>query len=182
MIFSYNEVMIAWIVSFFDRLFAFIGALLFSQIPSFMQQYQQQLSGHITELNFQLTLLRQIADKSGKSLDEYIKKFLNSEDPDFSRQGEYLQNMVIRYVDMSSSYVQLKDADVWHRPLVFVNNYYHDIAWKTYDNYEFGVLFSVEGLVYAAVGFLVGFCVFYLIKSFFRNLIPHREKSVREVK
>lgn len=180
--FSYNEFMIAWIVSFFDRLFAFIGALLFSQIPSFMQQYQQHLSGHISELNLQISLLRQIAEKSNKSLDEYIKKFLDSDDLDFSRQGEYLQNMVTRYVDMSSSYVQLKDADVWHRPLIFLRNLYSDIGWKTYENYEFAIIFSLEGLVYALLGFLFGFCVFFLIKSLFRSLIPHREKSAREVK
>lgn len=169
--------MLTWIVSFIDRLFAFIGALLFSQIPSFMQQYQHQLSGHISELNLQITILREIAEKSGKSLDEYIKKFLDSEDPDFSRQGEFLQNMVTRYMDMSGSYLQLKESDVWHRPFVFVTNLYKDIAWKTYDNYEFSIIFSLEGLIYAALGFLFGFCVFFLIKSFFRSLIPNRKKT-----
>lgn len=174
--------MIAWIVSFFDRLFAFTGALLFSQVPSFMLQYQHQLSGHVQELNLQISLLRQIAEKSGKSLDEYIKKFIDHSDPDFSRQGEYLQEMVTRYVNLSSSYVQLKDADVWHRPFLFVSNLYSDIAWKTYENYDFAIVFSLEGFVYAAIGFLFGFCVFFLIKSLFRSFFPKRKQSLRDSK
>lgn len=174
--------MIAWIISFFDRLFAFTGALLFSQIPSFMLQYQQQLAGHVNELNLQISLLRQIADKSGKSLDEYIKKFIDHSDSDFSRQGEYLQELVTRYVDLSSSYVQLKEADVWHRPFIFIRNLYSDIAWKTYDNYDFAIVFSLEGFIYAAIGFLFGFCVFFLIKSLFRSLLPQRKQSIRDVK
>lgn len=174
--------MITWLISFFDRLFAFAGGLLFSQVPSFMLQYQQQLAGHVNELNLQISLLRQIADKSGKSLDEYIKKFIDNPDPDFSRQGEFLQEMVTRFINLSFSYNQIKEADVWHRPFVFLRNIYSDIAWKTYANYDFAVVFSVEGLIYAAIGFVFGFLIFFLIKSLFRALIPQRKQPLREAK
>ena len=57
--------MFKWSVALFDRMFSVGGAVAFSQLPQFMQQYSQRLSGHINELDRQVNLMQNAAEASG---------------------------------------------------------------------------------------------------------------------
>ena len=149
-----------------DRICALAGALCFSQAPLFMQQYKQQLFGRVEELELQVKVLKDAAQLSGKNLEEYIAKFIQSPDPDFSRQGEIMQNMYVRLVDLKHSLFALSDADLWNKPLSFLHHYNHEVGKATWKYFELGVPMTTEGAVYALFGLGFGFLVFYLLKQF----------------
>ena len=44
----------------FDRALCVVGAILFSQLPEFFQQYLQRLGGHLDEARRQLEQFRQL--------------------------------------------------------------------------------------------------------------------------
>src|SRR5690349_4193861 len=99
-----------WVGGLIDRIFAIIGALLFAQLPMFMLQYSQQVAGRAAELGLQINSLQRIAGLNDKTLPEYIQKFLGNSDPDFSHQGQLLQQMLDRFQYLSQSEASLTEA------------------------------------------------------------------------
>lgn len=152
--------MFKWVGGLIDRVFAVTGAFAFSQLPLFMQQYQQQLLGHVSELQLQLDAMKNAAALSGKSLEQYVIKFINSGDLDFVHQGELMNNMIHRYDTLLKGYNSLHEAPVYGKPFYFIHYFDADIARATWSTFEFGFAFSVDSLVYATFGILTGILLY----------------------
>lgn len=162
--------MSSWLTGLFDRVFAACGALLFAQAPMFIQQYSHQLSGRVAELKWHINAIGEAANLGQKSILQYIQRFIDSSDPDFSRQGELMQQLMQRYESLSSSLQGLSNASAAAKPFVFARNFNWEIAEKTLSEFQPGVPFTLEGLVYALIGVGVGYGFFSVIKLFFRLL------------
>lgn len=172
--------MFKWIVNTLDRICAVIGALVFSQAPMFMQQYTQQLGGHVAELRLQIEAMTQAADQSGKTLELFIQKFTSNSDLDVMRQGEIMQKMLERYHSLSETYLLLSQSSAFTKPFIFVSDLYGDIAKSTLATFNFGLEFSLEGLIYALIGIFFGYSIFAGIKKGFRaigNLLRPAKKT-----
>lgn len=161
------------IIALLDRIFAVMGAFLFSQIPTFMQQYGQQLTGHAQELKMQLDLMTKTALQSGKTLDQYIHKFLQYADVDISAQGRLMQDMVVRYQTLSEASLALNQASVFSKPFVFFKHLYPDIVASTFHLFTPSISFTLEGLAYALIGIFFGYTTFFLLKKLFRKRAKH---------
>lgn len=154
--------MFRWLFTLLDRICVVLGAFLFSQIPLFMQQYRHQLTGHVAELYFQVGLMQQAAQRSGKTLEQYIQKFIQSSDADFIYQGEIMSAMVTRLQALSDGLVAMNHASVLTRPLEFLRHYQGDIVKSTFETFEMGIPFTYEGLVYALAGIVVGYFTYWM--------------------
>ncbi|CUI16805.1 conserved hypothetical protein [Candidatus Protochlamydia naegleriophila] len=148
-----------------DRLFVVMGAFIGSQIPEFMQQYTQRLAGHVSELNHLLDGLRQVAANSGKTLEEYIHKFVINGDPDFVRQGEFMQGMVSRWQELSQALTHLTESSFLGRPFVFFTELNYPIAKAAFAAYQPGLNLTLEGLSYTGIGILTGYFFYQLLSK-----------------
>lgn len=157
--------MLTWLAVFFDRLCSVAGAFIFSQIPLFMQQYQQHLAARLAELSKHVQGMRDAAKLSGKTLQQYILKFLQSGDADFSRQGQIIQEMADRWKELGESLKALSEASPLSHPWVFGTHIDFEIARSTLDNYSFGVPLTFEGLLYAIAGMGIGLLLFKVIRK-----------------
>ncbi len=157
-----------WILNMLDRIFAVAGAVLFSQVPIFMQKYGQQLAGHAQELKLQLDLMTQTALRSGKTLDQYIQKFVQYSDTDINSQGKLMHNMVERYQTLSEASLALNSASTLSKPFVFLNHLFGDIAASTVNLFTPGFSFNLEGISYALLGTFFGYILFSILKKIFR--------------
>lgn len=64
------------------------------QLPEFMQQYIQRLSGHVDELMFQLSQFQVIADLQFKgNLSEMVSHYRSNSDPSISQTGDIIGGM-----------------------------------------------------------------------------------------
>lgn len=162
--------MLKWISGLLDRIFAAAGAVLFSQCPLFIQQYIQQLSGHATELRLQVNAIQQAATHSGKTLEQFIQKFVDSGDVDFVRQGDIMLAMVSRWYNFSDAYSALQNSSVFSRPFVFVFHFNWDIAKSTWHNFIFGLPFNLEGLIFALMGILFGYLFYFGLRRLFLGI------------
>ncbi len=151
-----------------DRLFVVAGALFFVQVPLFMQQYRMQLRGHVAELQMQVSVMQHRAQETGRTLDQYINKFVTSIDSDFSFQGQLMKGMVARLENLSGGLFEMEHATILTRPYKFVTNFHTDIVQSTFKNFDWGLAFTIEGLVYALFGMLVGYILFSGIFGFFK--------------
>jgi Protein of unknown function (DUF2937) len=174
--------MLNWIGKLIDRTFVVIGALIFSQAPLYMQQYTQQLSGHVAELNIQVDAMKKTAQQADKTLEQFIQKFLASGDADFRMQGELMQGMIERWNHLTEGLLAMQSTGLWQRPYVFAKYFNWDIAASTFQHYKIGIPLTIEGLIYALAGMLLGYAFFLLIRQFFRFLGRPFKRKVPEAK
>lgn len=159
-----------WLAGLIDRLFVVVGALVMLQAPLFMQQYMLQLSGHTAELQYQAHNLEVAAEESGKTVPAYILKFTASEDPDFARQGKTMQDLVDRWHSFSNAFIALNNATIFSKPFVFIAYFNKEVASATWYSFEYGIPFSLEGLVYAIVGIFIGYFTFAFLAFIIRSI------------
>ena len=147
-----------------DRVFFLCGAFIGSQIPLFIEQYKQRLSGHIEALALQLAELTKIAAASNKSLGQYIHKFKISLDADFVNQGYFMEGIVSRYQELQNVLQVLDQSPSWLQLIHFIRNINLDIAKSSLSAFTPGFLFSIEGLTYTAIGIIGGCLIYRLLK------------------
>lgn len=157
-----------WLDKMMDRIFVVLGALILLQMPLFMQQYHLSLQGHAKELDYQIEKINQAAQKSGKTLTEWIKKFATSSDSDFAQQGILMEDMLTRRDELSTAMSAWQNASPFKRPFVFLHYYKTDIVNDTWKMFQFGIPFNLEGLAYGAVGILLGYMMYCTISLSFR--------------
>lgn len=171
--------MFKYFIKLLDRIFAVVGALLFSQIPLFMHQYLQGLIGHEAELRLQVEEMRRAAMQTGKTLEQFINKFLASGDIDFELQGAVMKAMLNRWQYLSDNLISLNNSTVFTRPFVFISHLDFDIAKSSLTNFEPGIPFSLEGGVYLMIGMLFGLLIFYSLRKFFVLTSKFLNKALR---
>jgi hypothetical protein len=161
-----------WFETLLDRICALSGALIFAQFPQFFLQYLHELSGHVAELSHQVQLFDQTAKLSHKTLPELILKFLQNSDLDIVRQGELIQGMVTRLETFRIAKSSLEQASLITKPFVFLRYINQQIAVDTWKQFQLGFSFTLEGLVYAFIGMLIGYGLFQSLKFLLRISKP----------
>lgn len=151
--------------SLMDRLCVVAGAFIFSQFPQFMQQYTQRLAGHVEALQKLLHQLRQIASFSHKTLEQYIQKFKDSTDTDFSQQADFMQGILNRWQELNQALDHLTQSSIWLRPYYFLKDLQTDIAKSTFASFQPGFNLSMEGLCYAGAGMIFGWALYQAISK-----------------
>lgn len=161
--------MFRFISSVAERSGIVVCALLSAQMPLFMQHYEQQLVGRIAELKMQVEAIQTIAN--GRALDAYISKFITNQDPDISKHGELIQELIHRYYTLSDAYTNLQNATPLSKPFVFFTHLKSDIAFSTWNHFSFGLPLNLEGCCYALAGIIIGMGITKLLTLFFRRKI-----------
>jgi hypothetical protein len=165
-----------------DRIIAASGALLFAQMPMFIMQYNQQLAGRAAELRLQLDAIQRIAAESGKTLPEYISKFIASKDVDFSNQGHLINQMAERFKFLVHSEQNLSSASPLVKPFVFMQQLDWEVVNSTWQHFQFGIPFNFEGLSYGLLGLLVGCFLFLLCNKLFWLTVRAFQKLFLSIK
>lgn len=154
-----------------DRVFVVLGAFLFCQFPLFIHHYEQQLIGHVEELRFQVDLMHETALRSGKNVNQYVQKFIDHEDQDFSDQGKSMKRMLARFDKLSTALMKLQNASLLSRPVLFLVYVQWDIFKSTVKTFEPGIPFTTEGVYYALLGMVTGFAFFYVLASSCKRIV-----------
>lgn len=147
-----------------DRFFVVLGALIFMQLPFFIEQYQHQLKGHVAELKWQVNFIHNNAQLAGKSDEEFIKKFARSEDPDLTSQGKMMQETQKRFEKRNRALLKLQSSTPWAKPFLFIFFLQKDIFFSTFESFYPGVSFSYESFFYILVGMSFGYFLYRLLR------------------
>lgn len=158
-----------------DRFILVAGAFIFSQAPQFIQQYTQRLGGHVAEIQYHIHRLQEAALLVNKTLPEYINKFLQSSEIEFRTQGLLMEQMLNRSLDLKVALESLQNATVWNKPFVFVEYFYFDIAQGTWINFQPGLSYTLEGILYI----ILGMCIGQVLISILKLLLNHKYKYAK---
>jgi hypothetical protein len=145
-----------------DRALCVIGAVIFSQVPEFMQQYLQRLGGHLDEARRHLQQFREAAAQSGLTLDRLIGQTTANADPAVAKLGAVMTDASTRVDTLAAAQAAMDNASLWSRPFVFLRHLDPDIARGTWAVFKPAVPTTTEGLVYAMLGMLVLIATYHL--------------------
>lgn len=136
------------IVRFFDRLLSslllFVAFTVGTQLPAFMDAYQQHLNGRVEQINEDILTL-----------------------------GEQGRPLAARAIELANAAETLKLAGPFMRPYEFARLVEPKIAMSVLEAYVPAISFSTETLIYAGVLMLIAHLVWELITAPFRNRVPY---------
>jgi hypothetical protein len=151
----------ATLEKFLDRVLCVAGAVIFSQLPEFLQQYLQRLGGHLDEARRQLGQFQQTAAQSGLTLDRLIADTKAQTEPAVAQLGQVMANTAARVDALQTAESSLRHASLWTRPFVFLRHVDGPIARATWSAFRPGVPTTFEGMVYAGLGMFAFLALYY---------------------
>lgn len=150
-----------------SRVLVILCILSFSQLPVFVDQYRIRLQGHLAESQRQVEAFQTAATTGGKSLDQYIAKFLEQADADFKHQGTLMQGAMERNQFLQNACNALQDANPFLRPVVFIRYLDNQILAEAWRSFTPGLSLSVHVAVWALVGCAFGWCLVLALRGIF---------------
>jgi hypothetical protein len=149
-----------------DRLWAVAGAVGLSQVPGYLSHYQQRLGGHLAEARRNVEAWREVVAKTGaETLDGLIARYLESGMKEAIEAGRKCAADVARLEELQRAVEAIRDAPVWSRFFVFMQNMEPDIARSALSSYKPNVPLDPESLAYALIGLLLALGLYYLLKK-----------------
>jgi hypothetical protein len=147
--------------------FAVLVGFVVSQLPRFVQEYEQRLGGALQEASRQLEEFRRNAESSSLSFNEYVGRHLDSPDPALRATGRTIQNSVLRVSDLREQAQRLKDAGKFGKPAVLTRTYDAKLLRATWDQFAITATFDPA---FGVVGLLLG----WLLSRLLWALVPGR--------
>jgi Protein of unknown function (DUF2937) len=133
-----------------------LAAALASQAPEFAQQYGQRLGGAVDELRTVVERFDQDARRNGLSREGGLNRLETSTDPFLTARGASLRSTMQRFDQLESQRQTMRAPDVLTRVGAVVRNYDGDIARAAWRDYKPALPLTLEGLLFALIGFAGG--------------------------
>lgn len=139
-----------------DGLFAITGAAGLSQFPEFFQQYLQRLGGRLDQAVVQENRITAAARDHGLNIETYVRRLLSSADPVARSEAQNVSAALADADRLRASHDALTSATLYERPVVLTQYFDENLARATFDHFVPAMPVSIEGLVYAGVGMVIG--------------------------
>jgi hypothetical protein len=147
--------------------FAVLVGFAVSQMPRFVQEYEQRLGGALQEASRQLEEFRRNAESSSLTFNEYVGRHLDSPDPALRATGRTIQNSVLRVSDLREQAQRLKEAGKFVKPAVLTRSYESSLVRATWDQFAITATFDPA---FGVIGLLLG----WLLNGLLWALVPRR--------
>ena len=154
----------AWVRQKFIYAAALMMAVGASQFPEFVQQYRQRLGGAIEELGRVVNEFDRDATNSGMSRSQALDLHQQSTEPLFQARGRSMRTTIERYETLLRQKEDFAESPPLTQPLVLA---YSDQATfrGVWHDFRPAVPTTTDGLIWAALGFLLGAAAAYLIAA-----------------
>ena len=143
------------------RLIAGIGglglAVVLSQFPEYTQQYTQRLGGAVDELKVITEEFDRSANESGLTRSAALERYSTANDAFLAERGTSMTATFQRYDMLSDTLSRIQGAGPIERLQSLPAYLDTDIGRRTLENYQPAVPVTVEGILYAGAGFILGY-------------------------
>lgn len=135
------------------------------QIPEFINQYIQRLSGHLDEARFQLHQFQIIADNhfQGK-LEIMIARYRENLEPSILQTADVIANTTERVANFESHLQKIQQGDYIERLYTFIIEYDVEMAYATLQQFKMAIPLDVFALATGA-GFAITLLVIKIIST-----------------
>ena len=145
------------------RMIAGIGglalAIVLSQFPEYAQQYTQRLGGAVDELRVITEDFDRAAAEGGLDRATALGRYEASNDDFLAGRGSSMTATFQRYDQLSTTLARIQNADAIERLQSLPAYLDTDIGRRTLESYKPAVPVTMEGILYAGGGFILGYLV-----------------------
>ena len=167
--------MLKFISTIFDRILFTLSFIVGVQLPEFMQQYMQRLSGHLNEAKFQLQQFQTIADlQFNGDLTLMIERYQVNADQAIAQTGNVIQAMSERVSTFEYQLSQLQNTDYFNKLYNFVFQLDVPMAQATLESFQLAVPIEINAL---STGVFFAFLIVMLqsiLVKLFKTLLPKK--------
>ncbi len=150
-------------------------ATTLSQFPEYAQQYTQRLGGAVDELRVITEDFDRAAEAGGMNRQGALDRYNASSDEFLAGRGDSMALTFIRYEQLSDTLARIEGAGPIERLQTLPAYLDTDIGRRTLENYKPAVPVTMEGLLYAGGGFLLGYVVLSALVRF--CALPFRRRN-----
>ena len=169
------------------RMIAGIGgltlAIALSQFPEYAQQYTQRLGGAVDELRVITEDFDRAALAGGLDRSTALERYNASNDDFLAGRGTSMTATFQRYEQLSATLTQIQGAGAVERFQSLPAFLDTDIGQRTLENYRPAVPVTMEGILYAGGGFILGYLILSGLWRFgalpFKRLAKRRYAAYR---
>jgi hypothetical protein len=129
------------------------GAIVFSQAPRFVQEYEQRLGGALQEARRQLAEHELLASREGLSLDAFVHRLAASPDRAVAGIGRLIGEQAERVASLGRQARALEAAGHLAKPLVLLRRHDRELLAATWAKYRYTLTLDPG---FAAAGALLG--------------------------
>lgn len=134
-------------------------ALVLSQFPEYAQQYTQRLGGAVDELRVITEDFDRAALAGGLDRAAALERYNASNDDFLAGRGTSMTATFQRYEQLSAMLAEVEGADAVGRFQALPAYLDSDIGQRTLANYRPAVPVTMEGILYAGAGFILGYLI-----------------------
>lgn len=160
------------------RIVAGIGGLTLglalSQFPEYAQQYTQRLGGAVDELRVITEDFDRGAAEGGLDRVTALARYNASNDQFLAGRGGSMSATFQRYDSLSTTLARIEGAGAVERLQSLPAYLDSDIGRRTLENYRPAVPVTMEGILYAGGGFILGYLVLSGLWRF--AMLPFRRR------
>lgn len=159
-----------------DRIICIFLVLLFMQLPMYINQYVDVLSGARMEARRTYDDLGSRARENGLSVVDFVERLKANEDVIARESGEVAENVVARFEKYSDALDALTRGTVWSRPFQLMAHY--DRSIHAAMHFEPGLPLHAEGLIYALVGLVFALLIVGLGRWLVKRMFGKKKRSL----
>jgi hypothetical protein len=159
--------------------FALAGLLAASQIPGYVQEYEQRLGGARDEATRLLAEFSAIAKKSGKNLSSYTAALVENENQTVSATGREILALSERETKIALHAREMAASSRFMKPVLMVKSGDREIIGATWKTYRHTLTLDPE---FGAIGLGVGWFVYIILSAVIGAMIPPPRHRVRAEK
>jgi hypothetical protein len=160
------------------RVVAGLGGLMLavalSQFPEYAQQYTQRLGGAVDELRVITEDFDRAAQQGGLDRQQALIRYEASNDDFLAGRGTSMAATFARFEQLSTTLGRIQNANAAERFQLLPAYLDTDIGRRTLENYQPGLPVTMEGVLYAGGGFLLGYLVLSGLWRFL--MLPFRRR------
>jgi hypothetical protein len=132
-------------------------AIVLSQFPEYAQQYTQRLGGAVDELRVITEDFDRAALAGGLDRDQALTRYNASNDDFLAGRGTSMSATFLRYDMLSRTLADIEGAGPVERLQSLPAYLDTDIGRRTLENYRPAMPVTMEGILYAGGGFILGY-------------------------
>ncbi|MHA6689697.1 DUF2937 family protein [Devosia sp. A449] len=145
------------------RIIAGVGglglAMALSQFPEYAQQYTQRLGGAVDELRVITEDFDRAAVAGGLDRIAALQRYEASNDGFLAGRGSSMAATFQRYDTLSATLARIEGANPVERFQLLPAYLDSDIGRRTLESYQPAIPVTMEGILYAGGGFILGYLV-----------------------
>lgn len=141
------------IKSLIDKIFFTAGAIIFLQLPHFIEQYTQRMGGYASSQSEQIKEYQSLANQHfNGDMDAYIDRLAQNSDPAIAESAQQINQRIHKSRDLNKELNVFENKPLWYQVPYFLTHMRMNLVSGTAQNFAPGLPINLWAWGYGLVG------------------------------